>query len=106
MPLMTSPLNGGVDRGNFSALYKSSLMKNAPNVTPREKEVLLLIAHEYSTKEIAEKLYISYETANTHRKNLLKKMDVKNTAGLVRAGFQSGLLRIAVILLCNMSLPI
>ena len=72
-------------------------MKNSPKVTPREKEVLHLIAHEHSTKEIASKLYVSYETVNSHRKNLLRKMDVKNTAGLVRAGFQYGLLRIVAL---------
>ena len=75
-------------------------MRNLPKVTPREREVLHLIAQEYSTREIADKLYVSYETANTHRKNLLKKMEVKNTAGLVRVGFQSGLLRIAMLFLC------
>jgi DNA-binding NarL/FixJ family response regulator len=39
-------------------------------------------------------LYISYETANTHRKNLLLKMDVKNTAGLIRKAFEVGIMKI------------
>ncbi|MFT4569074.1 MAG: DNA-binding NarL/FixJ family response regulator [Saprospiraceae bacterium] len=39
-------------------------------------------------------MYISYETANTHRKNLLLKMDVKNTAGLIRKAFEVGIMKI------------
>ncbi|MFT6807048.1 MAG: DNA-binding CsgD family transcriptional regulator [Saprospiraceae bacterium] len=63
-------------------------------ISPREKEVLGLIAEEFTTKEIASQLYISYETANTHRKNLLSKMDVKNTAGLIRKAFEVGIMKI------------
>lgn len=64
-------------------------------VTQREKEVLHLIAYEHSTKEIASKLYVSYETVNSHRKNLLRKLDVKNTAGMVRVAFEQQLLQTA-----------
>ena len=56
----------------------------------REKEVLFLIAHEYTIKEIARHLFISHHTAISHRKNLMKKWDVRNTAGLVRKGFELG----------------
>jgi DNA-binding NarL/FixJ family response regulator len=52
-------------------------------ITPKEKEVLELIAHGFSTKEIAEKLNISFYTAQTHRKNLLSKMQVKNSAEMI-----------------------
>ena len=61
-------------------------------ISNREKEVLHLIAHEYTTNEIAKALYLSTHTVDTHRKNLLWKMDVKNVAGLVRKGFERGLL--------------
>lgn len=54
------------------------------NLTSREKEVLELIGDEYTTPEIAEKLCISQHTVISHRKNLLQKLGVKNTAGLVR----------------------
>ncbi len=53
-------------------------------LTQREKEVLRLIAEENTNKEIAEKLYISPRTVDTHRRNLLQKLNVKNTAGLVK----------------------
>ena len=62
------------------------MMSNA--ISQREKEVLRLIAYEYSTKEIAEKLYISQHTALSHRKKLLQKFRVKNTAGLIRKAFE------------------
>lgn len=53
-------------------------------LTHREKEVLQLIVNEFTTKEIAEKLYISSCTAETHRLNIIHKLGVRNTAGIVR----------------------
>ena len=63
-------------------------------ISKREKEVLQLIAHEYTTKEIAQTLFISKHTADTHRKNIMSKLDVRNSAGMVRVGFERGLLTI------------
>lgn len=60
-------------------------------LTEREKDVLKLIATEFTNQEIAEKLSISIRTVDTHRRNLLQKLQVKNTAGLVRYAFQIGL---------------
>lgn len=67
---------------------------NSENVSlsRREKEVLQLIALEYSTKEIADILHVCYETAHSHRKNLLRKLRAKNAAGLIRIAFEKGLL--------------
>ena len=61
-------------------------------ISPRELEVLQLIAHEFTSKEIAARLYISTHTALSHRKNLMTRLSVRNTAGLVRRGFEMGLL--------------
>lgn len=61
-------------------------------LTDREREVLALIAQEYSNGEIAEKLFISIRTVDTHRRNLLEKLQVKNTAGLVKYAIEKGLL--------------
>jgi DNA-binding CsgD family transcriptional regulator len=61
-------------------------------ISKREKEILTLIAFEYTAKEIARKLYISTHTVDTHRKNLLDKMQARNTAGIVRKGFEYGIL--------------
>ena len=64
-----------------------------PKLTQREKEILKLIAAEYTTREIAEKLFISYHTAENHRNNLIQKLDVKNTVGLVKVAIQLGLVK-------------
>ena len=53
-------------------------------LSKREFEVLELISEELTNKEIAIKLFISPRTVDTHRRNLLQKLEVKNTAGLVK----------------------
>ncbi|WP_348824301.1 response regulator transcription factor [Flavobacterium aestuarii] len=58
----------------------------------REEEILVLIAQGFTGNEIAEKVNISLNTVNTHRKNLLSKVNVKNTAGLVKYAIEYGLL--------------
>jgi DNA-binding NarL/FixJ family response regulator len=57
-------------------------------LTRREKEVLELIAEGMTNNEIAQKLFISTGTVDTHRKNLLAKMEAKNTASLIRIATQ------------------
>ncbi|WP_044211306.1 response regulator transcription factor [Flammeovirga sp. OC4] len=52
-------------------------------LTGREKEILHLICKEYSNQEIADELFISTRTVETHKRNLLEKTGVKNVAGLV-----------------------
>jgi DNA-binding NarL/FixJ family response regulator len=53
-------------------------------LTEREKDVLKLIVKELTSNEIADKLCISFHTVETHRKNLISKLQVKNIAGLVK----------------------
>ena len=62
------------------------------NLSEREMEVLKLIANEYTNGEIAEKLFISKRTVDTHRQNLLNKLDAKNTAGLTKYAIENKLL--------------
>ncbi|OFX17126.1 MAG: hypothetical protein A2033_09610 [Bacteroidetes bacterium GWA2_31_9] len=54
------------------------------DLTKREKEIIKLISNEFTNQEIADKLFISARTVDTHRRNLLQKLGVKNTAGLVK----------------------
>jgi DNA-binding NarL/FixJ family response regulator len=61
-------------------------------LSEREIEVLRLIAQEYSNGEIAEKLFISIRTVDTHRRNLLEKLQVKNTVGLVKYALDKGII--------------
>ena len=53
-------------------------------VTPREKEVISYLIDGLTSAEIAEKMFISPRTVDKHRTNLLKKLDQKNTASLVK----------------------
>jgi DNA-binding NarL/FixJ family response regulator len=55
-----------------------------PLLTSREKEVLLLIAEGMTNPQIAQQLFISLHTVDSHRKNLLTKFEVNNTAGLIK----------------------
>ncbi len=63
-----------------------------PLLTSREKEVLALIADGMTNNEIAEKLFISPLTVDSHRKNLLTKFGVKNTAAMIKFGMETGLI--------------
>ena len=58
----------------------------------RELEVLRLICKEYSNAEIADKLYLSVSTVETHRKNLIAKLGVNNTVGLVKFALRNNLI--------------
>ncbi len=71
---------------------KASSSPETPKISRRESEVLKLIAYEYTTSEIAEKLFISMNTVESHRSNLLTKLEVKNTAGLVRVALERNLI--------------
>ncbi len=71
-------------------LHKPKIDANT-RLTPREEEVLDLICHENTTPEIAEKLFLSQRTVESHRKNLMEKLGAKNTAGLVIKAISHGL---------------
>ncbi len=63
-----------------------------PKLTEREKEILNLIGRELSSQEIADKLFISFHTVESHRANLMFKAGAKNTAGLIRWAVENDLL--------------
>ena len=60
-------------------------------LTERETEILKLIAAGFSNKEIGDQLYISHRTVDTHRTNLMKKLDVSNIAGLISYAIKNGI---------------
>ena len=60
-------------------------------LTPREREILKLIAEGMTTKEVAARLFISVPTVETHRANLMAKTGARNVAGLVRFAMHAGL---------------
>lgn len=61
-------------------------------LTKRETEILALIANEHSNQEIADKLFLSVRTVETHRNSINQKLDIKNTAGLVKEAMLRGLI--------------
>lgn len=66
--------------------------KPLPFLTRREKEVLILIAEGLTNGQIADKIFVSVTTVNTHRKNLLMKFEVTNTANLIKLAAQHQLI--------------
>lgn len=72
--------------------YQRYARKDLPVLTSREKEILALIAEGYTNPQIAEKLFLSPFTVDSHRKNLLAKLDVKNTASLIRLAVEQKLI--------------
>jgi DNA-binding NarL/FixJ family response regulator len=75
----------------FKALRQIN-QKSEVRITPREKEVLSLLAEGLSTKLIAEKLFVSEYTVSNHRANLLQKLSAHNTAELVRKALEMRLI--------------
>ncbi|MDQ8003458.1 MAG: response regulator transcription factor [Pedobacter sp.] len=73
----------------ISGKKSASLLK----LTKRENEILSLIANEYSNQEIADKLFLSIRTVESHRLSLSQKLNVKNTVGLVKEAYLRGLIK-------------
>lgn len=72
--------------------YKRYSRNELPLLTSREKEILELIAEGYTNPQIAEKIFLSPFTVDSHRKNLLAKLNVKNTAMLIKLAVENKLL--------------
>lgn len=76
--------------GVMSKNYVRKSQASIP-ITRREKEILRLIVDGLTNQEIADKLFISPRTVDTHRSNLMQKLEIKNTAGLVRFAIENGI---------------
>ncbi|MEM7659717.1 MAG: response regulator transcription factor [Bacteroidota bacterium] len=72
-------------------LRQQKIGPSSVSLSKREMEVVRLILEEYTAPEIAQKLFISKETVDTHRKNIREKLQVRNTAGIVREVIRLGL---------------
>jgi two-component system, NarL family, response regulator NreC len=76
---------------------KSSVIVNDDGnnfvLTPREIEILIRVCNEMSSSEIAKELFISVGTVDTHRKNILQKLGISNTVGLVKYALKHNLLK-------------
>lgn len=78
----------GKTKSNFSIDNNTLLLAK---LTERELDVLKLIAEGFSNKEIGEHLFISHRTVDTHRTNLMKKLDAHNVAALIKFAIKNGL---------------
>jgi len=83
-------LSPGVSRGVMEA-YQSKSEKSKNSLTLRERQVLQLIAEGKSTKDVASLLGISVKTAESHRTRLMNKLDIHETASLVRYAVRQGM---------------
>lgn len=88
--MMSKYLNNGTNIEKRSSSNSHDI--HIEDLTKREHEILKLIVDEHTNIEIGEKLFISPRTVDTHRRNLLLKIGVKNTAGLVKYALQHNLL--------------
>jgi len=70
---------------------ESEVSDELKELTQREVEILTCIAQGKSNKEIGDELFISHRTVDTHRTNLMKKLDVHNIAGLIRIAYRNKL---------------
>lgn len=78
---------------NNPKLNKKNIIPENSILTCRELEIVTLISLEYSGKEISEQLFISTNTVETHRKNIMKKLQTKNTIGLVKYAIKNNLIK-------------
>lgn len=75
---------------NYHAAFQDRFIKKY-HLTKRELEVLALISQALNNKEIAKELYISDQTVSVHRKNIMRKLGVSNTAGLIKMAYDNSL---------------
>lgn len=77
---------------NIADLTNETIAEKLHNLSEREIEIITLIAKELSTNQIAEKLFLSPATIETHRHNILKKLGIKNSIGLVKFAMKNRLI--------------
>jgi len=86
----SSSVSNMITRKYTDLAQKKDEHKQAQLITKREREILRLIVDGYTSSEIANILFISPRTVETHRSNLMQKLNIKNTAGLVRYALEKG----------------
>jgi len=80
---------------NIGRVCKKTMTIEKPfeTLTPRQREILQLIAEGLTTKEIASRLALSIKTVETHRSQIMDRLNIRDIAGLVRYAIRSGIVR-------------
>lgn len=81
----------GKSKHSAEAIDFKGTRRVVPRLTPRERQVLSLVAHGYTSKQIGEKLGISPRTAETHRVNIGRRLGIRNVAQMVRYAIENNL---------------
>lgn len=76
---------------DYRSQNRQSTAAKSKTLSPREREVLQLMAEGHSTKNIAEKLYLSVKTIEAHRSQIMRKLDIHNVAELTKYAIREGL---------------
>jgi DNA-binding NarL/FixJ family response regulator len=84
--------DSGVTLSLLNNKNTDSKIKENHDLTEREIEILKLIADGFTNKEIGEKLFISHRTVDTHRTNMMRKLEVNNIARLIGFAIKNGLI--------------
>ncbi len=79
---------------NFAMREEKKRTESLPVLTKREKEVLQMVAEGFTNPEIAEKLFVSQSTVDSHRKSVMTKLQVKNTAALLKFCVEHSLIKL------------
>ena len=86
-----SDITGVVVEDYVRRLSESDAETPAAGLTPKEREVLQLLAEGNTTKEIAAALFVSVKTIETHRQHIMQKLDIHSVAGLTKYAIRQGL---------------
>lgn len=94
---ITEVWQGGIYLGKEAQNILASILSNEslelPPITKREKEVLEFLAQGLTSSEIADKMFISSQTVDSHRKNLMQKFEVNKTVNLLQKAKEFGILQ-------------
>ncbi|HUZ48071.1 MAG TPA: response regulator transcription factor [Terriglobia bacterium] len=86
-------LSSGISQAVVEAYLTKDELAPQENLTPRELQVLQLVAEGKTTKEVANLLGVSFKTAESHRTRIMEKLDIHETAGLVRYAIRKGVIQ-------------
>lgn len=85
-------IEAGLKEQWMDSMIQKRNQARSPQLTQREKEILQLIAHEYTNQQIADKLFLALRTVENHRLNISQKLNSKNTVGLIKTALRMGLI--------------